>query len=66
VSYKPKVDTSRGRTPGPGLGYASCESCDFRMQCTRERARIHVAQNGHVVHFVIRNVTTYFPKARPS
>lgn len=55
------ITSSRGRTEGE----ASCESCDFRMECTRERARLHVAQRGHVVHFVIRDITTYYPPEKP-
>jgi hypothetical protein len=52
-----RVETSRARTDGE----AACEGCRFRMECTRERARQHAADHGHVVHFVIRDITTYYP-----
>lgn len=55
------ITSSRGKVPYLGLGDASCEGCDFRMECTRLRARLHVVQRGHVVHFVIRDITTYYP-----
>lgn len=55
------ITSSRGKLPPLGEGEASCEGCDFRMECTRERARLHVAQRGHIVHFVIRDITTYYP-----
>lgn len=54
---KAKVTASRGR----GAGTANCESCDFYGPKTRERVRLHVLDNGHVVHFVIRDITTYYP-----
>lgn len=47
----------RGRTDGK----ATCEGCDFQAECTRERARLHVEQTGHIVHYVIRDITTYYP-----
>ena len=55
---KPKVTSSRGRTDRDTL----CESCDrIPRMATRERVRQHVANSGHVAHFVIRDITTYYP-----
>jgi hypothetical protein len=54
---KPAITSSRGRLDGEAL----CESCDFRLECTRERARLHVAQHSHVVQYLIRDITTYYP-----
>lgn len=58
----PRPESSRVRAPGDAI----CEGCDFHLkECTRERARLHVTQHGHVVHFVIRDITTYYPPEKP-
>jgi hypothetical protein len=52
------VTTSRGKTPGK----AFCRSCDdLPAGATRERVRLHAEMRGHVAHFVIRDITTYYP-----
>ncbi len=56
------ITSTSGRNPSDGSGEAICESCDFHLyECTRGRARMHVALKGHVVHFTIRHITTYYP-----
>ena len=60
-----EVASSRGKTPADGSGDAICEGCDWGIRCTRERARQHAARKGHVVHFVIRDITTYYPPEKP-
>lgn len=53
-----KVTVSRGRTPGRAV----CESCaDLPSDVTRERVRLHVKNHGHVAHFVIEDIATYYP-----
>lgn len=55
---RPRVAIERGRIPGR----AACESCsDLPPGATRERCRLHAEVRGHVVHFVISDITTYYP-----
>jgi hypothetical protein len=55
---KPRVTRDRGKTPGR----AACESCScVPPDATRERCRLHAEMQGHVVHFVITDITTYYP-----
>jgi hypothetical protein len=56
---RPKVTSDRGRLDG----VATCEGagCQFGGPRTRERVRQHVAQTGHITHYVIRDITTYYP-----
>jgi hypothetical protein len=42
-------------------GTAECED-RLPPQCTRERARQHVKEHGHIVRFVITDTTIYQPE----
>lgn len=52
-------------TPGLSIrrfrsaGAAKCEQCGTVREWTRERARQHAAQHGHVVRYVIEDTTIY-------
>lgn len=53
-----RLEIRRGRREG----VAQCTDCDkLRPDSTRERARQHAKQRGHIVRFVIEDVTTYCP-----
>lgn len=52
----PKAATHRVRTEG----VAYCLSCG-KKNWTRERVRQHVASHGHIVRFVIEDITIYEP-----
>jgi hypothetical protein len=52
----PKATSRRIRTDG----IAWCLTCG-KKNWTRERTRLHVAQNGHIVRFVIEDITIYKP-----
>ncbi len=63
---RPKVTSMRGRYPADRfVGEVMCEGCNWQSECTRERARIHARKPGHIVHFVIRDITTYYPPEKP-
>jgi hypothetical protein len=51
--YKPPRDTPSGRAYCQGLG------CGWAQDCTRERARQHVAKTGHTVHYTVEQITIY-------
>jgi hypothetical protein len=53
-----RIKIERGRTEGR----AWCESCDLlNAAATRERARQHADVLQHVTHYVVRDITTYYP-----
>lgn len=55
---RPRGKKDRGKT----ASRAACESCpDFPPGATRWRCRFHADERGHVVHFLITDITTYYP-----
>jgi len=52
-----KAKTTRVKTEGLAL----CLHCGKRPGWTRERARMHVANTGHIVRYVIEDITIYQP-----
>ncbi len=48
----------RARDLAPGT--ARCLSCDkLPADCTRERARQHVKETGHTVHYTVEHISIY-------
>lgn len=63
MGNRPKVEINRAR----GRGRAWCEGCDLlqRPGTTRSQVRQHTATTGHITHYVISDVTTYYPLETP-
>lgn len=52
----------RPRDAAPGRAYCQGLGCGWALDCTRERARQHVAKTGHTVHYTVEQITIYEPQ----